>query len=72
MPMILRFSAKALSINASILDGSPISSSIFITLVLAPPCNGPASAAIPAVTAPYIPASVPATTRVVNVEALSS
>jgi hypothetical protein len=53
-------------------SSSPISSSIFITFVFAPPCRGPESAAMAAVTAPYTSASVPATTRAVKVEAFSS
>ena len=40
--------------------------------VLAPPCSGPARAAIAPVTAPWTSASVAAMTRAANVEALSS
>lgn len=43
-----------------------------MTAALAPPCNGPFSAAIAAVTAACISASVAATTRAVKVEALNS
>ena len=71
-PMIFFFCANADRTHASARSGVPISSSIFITSVLAPPCSGPASAARAPVTAPCMSASVAAITRAANVDALSS
>ena len=50
----------------------PISSSIFITSALAPPCSGPLSVPMPATTAECMSVSVAAATRAAKVEAFSS
>ena len=50
-------------------SGEPISSSIFMASSLAPPCNGPFSAATAPVMALNMSASVEAMIRAVNVDA---
>ncbi len=69
-PMILRFSASAVSSQAFTFDASPISSKMCSTASLAPPCSGPLSAPIAPTTAEYRSLRVDVITRAVNVEAL--
>ncbi|MNN26278.1 hypothetical protein D3C81_1397790 [compost metagenome] len=62
----------ALSTADSTLSAEPISSSIFSTASLAPPCAGPHSAVTPAATEAYGLAPVEPTRRTVEVEAFCS
>ena len=62
----------ALAMAVSTLSGVPISSSIFSTASLAPPCAGPHSAVMPAATEAYGLAPVEPTRRTVEVEAFCS
>ena len=70
--MSRRFSASALSVNASTFATSPISISVRITASPAPPWSGPLSAPTPPATAECMSDCVETIVRVVKVDALSS
>ena len=71
-PGIFFFAASIPATADTASAGSPISSSIRITLSLAPPCSGPLSVPTADVIAEWMSASVAAVTRAEKVLALSS